>query len=180
MSIPLSLQDAVTPFRILGGEAQIVQIMLNPEDKVSAKREDIYKKVAEGIGGSSWESFENELLSEEVASSCSPTEICLKKLHRIPGYIKGRAASTKHVLATENLRIELELEKNKSKALKEEVKRIKEEQLKVQEEQVKFQKEQAKFKEEQLKFQEEQNQMKDKMNLMMAQLSKLSALGSQN
>ncbi|KAL8200806.1 hypothetical protein R6Q57_012145 [Mikania cordata] len=32
-----SPEDAVTPFQILGGEAQIVQIMLKPEDKVSAK-----------------------------------------------------------------------------------------------------------------------------------------------
>lgn len=32
-----SPQDAVTPFQILGGEAQIVEIMLKPEDKVSAK-----------------------------------------------------------------------------------------------------------------------------------------------
>ncbi|CAI9274277.1 unnamed protein product [Lactuca saligna] len=32
-----SPDDAVTPFQILGGEAQIVQIMLKPEDKVSAK-----------------------------------------------------------------------------------------------------------------------------------------------
>ncbi|XP_023744736.1 uncharacterized protein LOC111892890 isoform X7 [Lactuca sativa] len=32
-----SQDDAVTPFQILGGEVQIVQIMLKPEDKVSAK-----------------------------------------------------------------------------------------------------------------------------------------------
>ncbi|GFP84405.1 hypothetical protein PHJA_000584300 [Phtheirospermum japonicum] len=32
-----SLQDAVTPFQILGGEAQIVQIMLHPQEKVIAK-----------------------------------------------------------------------------------------------------------------------------------------------
>ncbi|XP_076896541.1 uncharacterized protein LOC143549536 [Bidens hawaiensis] len=32
-----SPEDAVTPFQILGGEAQTVQIMLKPEDKVSAK-----------------------------------------------------------------------------------------------------------------------------------------------
>ncbi|KAJ0826105.1 putative mitochondrial biogenesis protein AIM24 [Helianthus annuus] len=32
-----SPEDAVTSFQILGGEAQIVQIMLKPEDKVSAK-----------------------------------------------------------------------------------------------------------------------------------------------
>ncbi|KAJ9563435.1 hypothetical protein OSB04_008595 [Centaurea solstitialis] len=99
----------------------------------------------------------NELLSEEAVSSCSAAEICLKKLHRIPGYVKGRAAPTKQVLATENLRMELELEKNKSKALEEEVKRIKEEHG---------------------KFQQEQNQMKKQMDFMMVQMSKLSALGS--
>ncbi|XP_052201465.1 uncharacterized protein LOC127807555 [Diospyros lotus] len=32
-----SLQEAVTPFQILGGEAQIVQIMLKPQEKVIAK-----------------------------------------------------------------------------------------------------------------------------------------------
>ncbi|XP_039046712.1 uncharacterized protein LOC120186988 isoform X1 [Hibiscus syriacus] len=32
-----SQQDAVTPFQILGGEAQIVQIMLKPQEKVIAK-----------------------------------------------------------------------------------------------------------------------------------------------
>ncbi|KAL3649594.1 hypothetical protein CASFOL_005997 [Castilleja foliolosa] len=32
-----SQQDAVTPFQILGGEAQIVQIMLQPQEKVIAK-----------------------------------------------------------------------------------------------------------------------------------------------
>ncbi|KAL0324543.1 UNVERIFIED_CONTAM: hypothetical protein Scaly_2421400 [Sesamum calycinum] len=32
-----SPQDAVTPFQILGGEAQIVQIMLKPQEKVIAK-----------------------------------------------------------------------------------------------------------------------------------------------
>ncbi|KAJ9553513.1 hypothetical protein OSB04_017558 [Centaurea solstitialis] len=101
----------------------------------------------------------NELLSEEADSSCSAAEICLKKLRRT-------AASTKHVLATENLRTELQLEKNKSKALEEEVKRIKEEQLK--------------FQEEQAKFQEEHNEMKDKMNFMMTQLSKLSPMGFPN
>ena len=103
--------------------------------------------------------MQNELLSEEAASSCSLAEVCPKKINRIPGYIKRRAASTKHILATENLRMELELEKKKSMALEVEVKRIKEEQV---------------------KFQEEHNQLKDKMNRMMAQMSKLSALGSQN
>ena len=110
--------------------------------------------------------MQNELVSEQASSSCSPAEICLKKLRRIPEYIKGCAASTKHVLATKNLQAELEMEKNRSKALKEEVKRIKEEQLK--------------FQEEQVKFKDEHNQMKDQMNLMMAQLSKLSTSRSQN
>ncbi|XP_057810350.1 uncharacterized protein LOC131024825 [Salvia miltiorrhiza] len=32
-----SPQDAVTPFQILGGEAQIVQIMLKPQEKIIAK-----------------------------------------------------------------------------------------------------------------------------------------------
>ncbi|KAJ9548270.1 LOW QUALITY PROTEIN: hypothetical protein OSB04_020813 [Centaurea solstitialis] len=103
------------------------------------KLSPVYQQFAFGIV--------NELLSEEAVSSCSPAEICLKKLHRIPGYVKGRAATTKQVLATENLRMELELEKNKSKALEEEVKRIKEEHG---------------------KFQEEQNQMKKQMDFMMS------------
>ncbi|KAJ9553959.1 hypothetical protein OSB04_018004 [Centaurea solstitialis] len=102
-------------------------------------------------------------------------ENLFEKAASYSGTYKGTAASTKHVLATENLRMELELEKNKSKALEEEVKMIKEEQLKFQEEQAKFQDEQAKFKEEQAKFQVEHKDMKDKMNFMMAQLSKLTA-----
>lgn len=32
-----SQQEAVIPFQILGGEAQIVQIMLKPQDKVIAR-----------------------------------------------------------------------------------------------------------------------------------------------
>ncbi|CAH1452996.1 unnamed protein product [Lactuca virosa] len=76
----------------------------------------------------------NEFLNEEASSSCSPAEICMKKLHRIPGYINGRSVSTKQVLGTEKLQMELELEKEKSKALEEEIRVIKEEQLQFQEE----------------------------------------------
>ncbi|XP_052620072.1 uncharacterized protein LOC128125834 [Lactuca sativa] len=101
----------------------------------------------------------NELLNEEASSSCSPAEICMKKLHRIPGYIKGRSVSTKQVLGTEKLQMDLELEKEKSKAVEEEIPVIKEEQLQ--------------FQEEQIKYREEQNK---KMEFMMSELSRLSQL----
>ena len=61
--------------------------------------------------------MQNELQSEAASSSCTPAEICMKKLNRLPGYIRGRSVSTKQVLATESLRMELDLEKEKSKAL---------------------------------------------------------------
>jgi uncharacterized protein (AIM24 family) len=32
-----SQEDTITPFQILGGEAQVVQIMLKPQEKVIAK-----------------------------------------------------------------------------------------------------------------------------------------------
>ncbi|KAJ9545589.1 hypothetical protein OSB04_025296 [Centaurea solstitialis] len=156
-------------------------------------KEDASRHPPNGILGTDWVKLCDKFASEEfqkrsaknkknrsmneVPPAVGTVSIAriVDKLRRIPGHIKGRAASTKHVLATENLRIELELEKNKSKALEEEVKMIKEEQLKFQEEQAKFQDEQAKFKEEQAKFQEEHKEMKDKMNFMMAELSKLTA-----
>ena len=58
----------------------------------------------------------------------------MKRLHRIPGHIKGRSSSTKQSLATENLRMEMELEKERLKALEEEIRTIKEEQVQFQRE----------------------------------------------
>ncbi|KAJ9542404.1 hypothetical protein OSB04_028910, partial [Centaurea solstitialis] len=69
---------------------------------------------------------------EATTSSCTPVEICLKKLHRIPGHIKGRSSFTIQSLATKNMRTELELEKERSKALEQEIRRIKEEQVQSQ------------------------------------------------
>ncbi|KAJ9539034.1 hypothetical protein OSB04_031767 [Centaurea solstitialis] len=63
---------------------------------------------------------QNELQSEAANSSSTPIEICLKKLRRISSYIKVRSASTKQSSANENLRMELKLEKERSKALEEE------------------------------------------------------------
>ncbi|KAL6313005.1 hypothetical protein AAG906_012510 [Vitis piasezkii] len=37
-----SLQENVTPFQILGGEAQMVQIMLKPQEKIIAKPGSIF------------------------------------------------------------------------------------------------------------------------------------------
>ncbi|KAJ9538672.1 hypothetical protein OSB04_031405 [Centaurea solstitialis] len=93
--------------------------------------------------------IQNELQSEGANSSSTPVEICLKKLRRIPGYIKGHSASTKQSLATENLRMELDLQKERSKALEEEVKTIKKEQV---------------------QFQQEHNHMKDKVDFLMDKL----------
>nr|KAJ0219095.1 hypothetical protein LSAT_V11C300145660 [Lactuca sativa] len=72
----------------------------------------------------------NELLNEEASSSCSPTEICMKKLDRISGYMKGLQMG--------------ELEKENSNALEEETRVIKEGQLQFQDEQIKYQGEQNK------------------------------------
>lgn len=47
--------------------------------------------------------MQNELQTEGATSSCTLAEICLKKLHRIPGHIKGPLVSTKQSLDTENL-----------------------------------------------------------------------------
>ncbi|CAH1422178.1 unnamed protein product [Lactuca virosa] len=117
----------------------------------SKKKNQMINEKAGGI----W----NELLNEKASSSCSPAEICMKKLPRIPGYIKVRSVSTKQVLGTEKLQMEQELEKEKSKALEEEIRVIKEEQLQ--------------FQEEHIKHREEQNK---KMEFMMSELSRLSQL----
>ena len=83
------------------------------------------------------------------------------------GYtIRGRSAPKKEILAVENLRTTVELEKKKSAALEEEVRVLKEEQ-------VKYQTEQASFK-------VEQDEMKKNMGLMMEEIKRLSGLVSQN
>ena len=93
-------------------------------------------------------------------------EICLKVLKHVPGHLRGRSAPKKEILAVENLRTTVELEKKKSAALEEEVRVLKEEQ-------VKHQKEQASFK-------VEQDEMKKNMGLMMEEIKRLSGLVSQN
>nr|XP_043625026.1 uncharacterized protein LOC122596502 [Erigeron canadensis] len=94
----------------------------------------------------------NELLHEKESSTCSPAEICMKVLHYIPGHTKGRSVSVKKVLDSENLRMELESEKEKSKALEEELHVVKQKQTKYEENQ----------------------------GVIMAELSRLSKLQSQN
>ena len=86
-------------------------------------------------------------------------EICLKVLKHVPGHLRGRSAPKKEILAVENLRTTVELEKKKSAALEEEVRVLKEEQV---------------------KHQKEQDEMKKNMGLMMEEIKRLSGLVSQN
>ncbi|XP_071729723.1 uncharacterized protein [Rutidosis leptorrhynchoides] len=103
--------------------------------------------------------MQKQLRSEETSSSCTAAEICMKTLKRIPGYVKGRSTSTKHVLAIENLRMELESEKKRSTALEKLV---------------------WGFQQEQSQFHEEQNYMKEEMKLMREELVRLSKLQPQD
>ncbi|GJR61019.1 hypothetical protein Tco_1503181 [Tanacetum coccineum] len=75
-----------------------------------------------------------DLQNEEASSSCTPTEICMEKLAHIPGHIRGRSASTKHVFETKSLRMDLnsEKEKEKSKQLEKDHLELKENHLKLQ------------------------------------------------
>lgn len=66
--------------------------------------------------------MQNEIQAEEASSSCTPAEICLKKLGHLPGHIKGRSASTKKILETVNLRSELKVMKESHIKLQEETK----------------------------------------------------------
>ncbi|GKA22855.1 Myb domain protein 62 [Tanacetum coccineum] len=77
-----------------------------------------------------------DLQNEEASSSCTPTEIFMEKLGHIPGHIRGRSASTKHVFETESLRMDLNSEKEKSKQLEKDHLELKENHLKLQKEHV--------------------------------------------
>nr|GEY33400.1 hypothetical protein [Tanacetum cinerariifolium] len=61
---------------------------------------------------------------EEAAGSGTPVEICFKLLKRVSGHLKGRSAPKKEILAVENSRAIVELEKNKSTALEEKFKEV--------------------------------------------------------
>ncbi|GJY39652.1 ribonuclease H-like domain-containing protein [Tanacetum coccineum] len=77
-----------------------------------------------------------DLQNEEASSSCTPAEICIEKLGHIPGHIRGRSASTKHVFETESLRMDLNSEKEKSKQLEKDHLELKENHLKLQKDHV--------------------------------------------
>ncbi|GKD99128.1 hypothetical protein Tco_1383025, partial [Tanacetum coccineum] len=77
-----------------------------------------------------------DLQNEEASSSCTPAEICIEKLGYIPGHIRGRSASTKHVFKTESLRMDLNSEKEKSKQLEKDHLELKENHLKLQKDHV--------------------------------------------
>ncbi|GKE89078.1 hypothetical protein Tco_1566553, partial [Tanacetum coccineum] len=62
--------------------------------------------------------------------------ICNAKLGHIPGHIRGRTASTKHVFQTESIRMDLNSEKKKSKQLERDHLELKENHLKLQKEHV--------------------------------------------
>ncbi|GKB79600.1 hypothetical protein Tco_0946495 [Tanacetum coccineum] len=63
--------------------------------------------------------YKNELQIEEANSTLTPAEICLKQLKHILGHIKGRSTSTGNILGNEQLRLDLESEKERSQALEE-------------------------------------------------------------
>ncbi|GJX85107.1 hypothetical protein Tco_0335881 [Tanacetum coccineum] len=66
----------------------------------------------------------NNLQSEDAAGSGTPAEICFKVLKRVPGHLRERSAPKKEILAVENLRTIVELERNKSEALEEKLKEV--------------------------------------------------------
>ncbi|GKB38799.1 isoleucine--tRNA ligase, chloroplastic/mitochondrial-like protein [Tanacetum coccineum] len=59
-----------------------------------------YSKKLKGMINEEADTIWNDLKVEEATSSCTSAEICLKKLGHLPGYIKGRSASTKQILET--------------------------------------------------------------------------------
>nr|GEU63465.1 3-ketoacyl-CoA thiolase 2, peroxisomal [Tanacetum cinerariifolium] len=77
-----------------------------------------------------------DLQNGEASSSCTPAEICIEKLGHIPGDIRGRPGSTKHVFETEILRMDLNSEKEKSKQLEKDHLELKENHLKIQKDHV--------------------------------------------
>ncbi|GJY76608.1 hypothetical protein Tco_0481724 [Tanacetum coccineum] len=76
------------------------------------------------IIGLSFISIQNNLQNEEAAGSGTLAEICFKVLKRVPGHLRGRSAPKKEILAVENLRIIVELEKNKSAGLEKKLKEV--------------------------------------------------------
>nr|GEU71107.1 reverse transcriptase domain-containing protein [Tanacetum cinerariifolium] len=66
----------------------------------------------------------NNLRSEEAASSSTPLELCYKVLKCDPGHLRRCSEPKKEILAMENLRAIVELEKNKSTALEEKLKEV--------------------------------------------------------
>ncbi|GJR11466.1 hypothetical protein Tco_0794118, partial [Tanacetum coccineum] len=65
-----------------------------------------------------------DLRDEEANSSSTPEEICMAKLGHIPGYLKGRSASGRNILANEHLQRELQSEKEKTKKLQMHINKI--------------------------------------------------------
>ena len=60
----------------------------------------------------------------------------MEVLGHIPGHIRGRSASTRHIFETESLRMDLNSEKEKSKQLEKDHLELKEDHLKLQKEHV--------------------------------------------
>ncbi|GJU36097.1 hypothetical protein Tco_1184451 [Tanacetum coccineum] len=90
----------------------------------------------------------NNLRSEEAVGSGTPAEICFKVLKRVPRHLRGRSTPKKKILAVENLRTIVELERNKSATLEEKLKEVA----------------------------VEQDEMKKCMGLMMKEIQRLSKL----
>ncbi|GJV27437.1 hypothetical protein Tco_1383885 [Tanacetum coccineum] len=78
----------------------------------------------------------SDLQNEEASSSCTSAKIYIEKLGYIPGHIRGRSTSTKHVFETESIRMDLNSEKEKSKQLEKDHLELKENHLKLQKEHV--------------------------------------------
>ena len=82
----------------------------------------------------------------------------MKQLKHIPGHVKGRSASTRNFLGNEKLRLDLESEKERSKALEEDMKAMNKKQRRLQKQNKKF---------------------KGQLKFMMGEITRLSRLHAQ-
>ncbi|GKD13406.1 Myb domain protein 62, partial [Tanacetum coccineum] len=83
-----------------------------------------YSRKKDGMINETADKILRDLRDEEANSSSTPAEICMAKLGHIPGYLKGRSASGRNILANERLQRELQSEKEKTKKLQMHINKI--------------------------------------------------------
>nr|GEY01425.1 putative transposase, Ptta/En/Spm, plant [Tanacetum cinerariifolium] len=83
-----------------------------------------YSRKKDGMINETADKILRDLRDEEANSSSTPAEICMAKLGHIPGYLKGRSASGRNILANECLQRELQSEKEKTKKLQMHINKI--------------------------------------------------------